>query len=235
MLTMLVCARAFGLVALAVALDGAAQPLQPWPAVETPPSARVQVVAADMLLNGKPSRIVRFHSDAAEPTVASFYRQLFRARHTVENRIRGHLVIATRQGDFFHTVQLRAGDSHTVEGTVITTRLQPGGTRTAATLQTERWMPADTAFVSTLQFTDGGRRSLLVVGINQASVHANRDHIVATLQAKGFGLSKEGHEMAIDAEHSSLTFASPTEEATVTISNAGPYRAVLIHRSVETR
>jgi len=198
-----------------------------WPDVATPPGAHVQTVAGDIVLNGKPTRVMRFEIKGGAKDVLDFYRTQFGAER-VENRVKGDQVIATRQGAYFHTVQLHVLDSQAVQGTVMTTRLR-GGASSGVSLDTERLMPASTAVVSTMQSDDGGKRSVVVVGVNQNSARANRDHIVASLHERGFRVAKEGGEPGAV----SLVFASSTEEIAVTISDAGAYRAILINRVKE--
>ncbi len=206
-----------------------------WPTLETPAGARVSRVADDIVLNGKRCRVFRFAVNASENDVLAFYRRQFAASRFVENRIEGSRVIATRQGDHFHTVQLQSVDAQSVRATVITTALHDV-VPSAATVDTERLLPADTAVVTTLQSTDAGRRSLLVVGLNRNSVQANREHIVAALQQRGFRLVDDGGVAAASGSHAvSLSFASPAEQAELTISDAGSHRSVLIHRTREAR
>ena len=204
----------------AAALDTA------WPRLEAPPTARVSRVADDIVLNGKRSRVSRFEVHASEAEVLQFYRRRFAPGRVVENRINGSPVIATREGDHFHTVQLRAIDGGSVQATVITTALHDVPP-SAAAIDTERLLPADTAIVTTLQSDDAGRRSLLVVGLNRHSLQANREHLATALQQRGFRL--------IGGDALSFSFASPAEQAEVTLSDAGSHRSVLIHRTKELR
>ena len=221
----------------------AASPADGWPTPSTPPGARLEVVADEMILNGRPCRVFRFDVQASEDEVLAFYRERFRATRAVEARVKAHRVIATREGDYFHTVQLNADTgARRVEGTVITTALRAQPERSAAA-DIEAWLPADTAVLSTMQSNDGLRghvRALTVVAVNRHSVQANRDHVAEALRQRGFRLV-DGDTPATDTPtaHSpasvSLTFVSPTEEAALTISDAGPYRAVLIHRTKEVK
>ncbi|MFL6665198.1 MAG: hypothetical protein ACJ8G7_23765 [Rhizobacter sp.] len=222
----------------------AASPADGWPTPGTPAGARIQVVADEMILNGRPCRVFRFDVRASDDEVLAFYRERFRTTRAVEARVKAHRVIATREGDYFHTVQLNPdAGARRVEGTVITTALRGQPERSSAAADIEAWLPADTAVLSTMQSSDGLRghvRALTVVAVNRHSVQANRDHVAEALRQRGFRLV-DGDTPATDtpAAHSpasvSLTFASPTEEAALTISDAGLYRAVLIHRTKEAK
>jgi hypothetical protein len=202
-----------------------------WPTVEVPAGAHMENVASDMILNGKPCRVMRFEVNGTEQDLLSFYRAQFGPTRVVENRVDDSRVIATRQGDYFHTVQLRAGEAHSVQATVITTLLHVQASRSAVAIETARLMPADTAVVSTVQSTDAGKRSVMVVGINRNSTGANRDHLVSALRERGFRIVQPGGMEDRGGAAVLLVFASLSEEAAVTISDAGPYRAVVINRT----
>ena len=209
-----------------------------WPTPGTPAGARLQVVADEIILNGRPCRVFRFDVQASEEEVLAFYRERFRTTRAVEARVNAHRVIATREGDYFHTVQLNPDTgARRVEGTVITTALRAQPERSAAA-DIEAWLPADTAVLSTMQSNDGLRghvHALTVVAVNRHSVQANRDHVAEALRQRGFRLVDGDTPTAHSPASVSLTFVSPTEEAALTISDAGPYRAVLIHRTKEVK
>ena len=201
-----------------------------WPDVKSPPNAETQAIATDMLLNGKPCRISRFdvHSTAAD--VLQFYRGEMGARH-VENRVKNDQVIATRQGDYFVTVQLHALDGQTTQGTVMTTLMSAKPATSPVLLDTQKMLPSETQVVSTVQTADDGKRSLIVIGVNLNSVQANKDHIVAALMERGFRPAKSDPATeSRDPRVVSLQLSSPAEEASVTISDDGARRSVTINR-----
>ena len=223
--------RLAAVVCLALALHAARAQAPQWPSVATPPAALVQTVASDMVLNGRRSRVIRFDVKGTEKEVLSFYREQFGPKR-VENRVQNDQVIASRQGDFFHTVQLHVLDAQSVQGTVMTTMLRAPGT-SAVSVDTEKLMPASTSVVSTMQSDDAGKRSVMVVGVNTNSAAANRDHIVSSLRERGFRMLKE--DRASGSGALSLVLSSSAEDVAVTISDAGPYRAVLINRTKESK
>ena len=217
-----------------------------WPTLKFPDNAKVQTVADDMVLNGTRARVMRFEFRGDEADVVEFYRQQFGARR-VENKVAGMLVVATQQADFFHTVQLKTLQPGKVQGTVMTNRVQggaaghaaaggaAGGGRSAVALDTEKLLPPDSAVLSQMQSVDAGKQSMLMVAANKASAQANRDHVLLALQGRGFRLVKDDQNTAAGRPAFALMLASPDEEAMVTVTDAGPYRAVLINRTRDAK
>lgn len=204
------------------------------PALKLPDGAQSQVVAADLVINGARSRVVRFHVGLGEREVLDFFRREFGARH-VENTVQERRVIASRVGDHFHTVQLERPGPHGVDGTVITTLLGRGPGGSAAGADTEKLLPAESQVLSRMQSDDGGRRALLVTAANGNSLAANRDHLVQALRERGFALVKEDARPVRGRSSISLVLASGAEEAIVTIVDAGRHRSVVIQRAKEHR
>jgi hypothetical protein len=192
-------------------------------------------VADEMVLNGKPCRVFRFEVEGTEQGVLDFYRERFRTTRAIETRVKNRPVIATRQGDYFHTVQVNVADGRSVQATVITTALRAEPVRHAVALDTEALMPPDTAVVSTMQSSDAGRHAVTVVAVNRNSVQANHDHLVSGLRQRGFHITDAEAGHAPPAGAVSLSLASSTEQAMLTISDAGAYRAVLLHRTREQK
>ena len=219
-----VCCSIFALL-----VTGAgAQPA--WRGVEVPPGAHVQRVADDLVINGQRSQVTRLDITGTEENVLDFYRARFGANR-VELRVNGARVIAARQGDRFVTVRVRCRLAGTVEGTVIATRINGGSSHAAMTLETEALLPADTAVLQTQESDDSGAPSTLLVAANRAGVRANRDAIVDQLRARGFRVVGEDARQAGGRESLTLTLSSPSEDAALTVSDAGAYRSLLIQRS----
>jgi hypothetical protein len=199
-----------------------------WPALETPPGARVVSVADDLVMNGCPCRVARFEIAGRVEEVLQFYRTRFSATHPFESRFEAQHVIATRRADHFHTVQLQSVGEQ-VHATTITTWLHPARMQSAAERDTEALLPAGTVVVSTLQSNDAGRHALTVIGINRHGMTANREHLLAALRARGF------ERVSADAtDTSALRMTAPGEDVVLAIGDAGPYRTVLVQRTRET-
>jgi hypothetical protein len=205
-----------------------------WPALAVPPGARTESVASDLLLNGRRCKVIRFEVSSTEQGVLAFYRAQFGGR-VVQNAAKNGSIIATRQGDYFHTVQLRVVEPNRIQATLISTLLSSSASSSAAAIDTERLMPVQTTVISTLQAVDAGTRSVMIIGVNKNSATVNRDHVVAALARQGFRIVRADAPDGVDSGSVSLQFASLDEEATVTIADEGSYRAVVIHRTRDPR
>lgn len=203
-----------------------------WPPVQAPPGTQIQRVADDMILNGKRSRLYRFEFKGTEEEVLRFYQSRFGPRR-VENQIRGAHIVATQQGTYFHTVRLRAAGSRQVEVTIMTTALRADEGHSARSIDAQALMPPATTLLSTLQSQDEAKRSLLSLGANANSIRANRDHVVAMLQSRGFQLRSEEAGTARGQQSIVLVLASAGEEVDVTIADFGVYRSLVINHTWE--
>ena len=183
-----------------------------------------------MIFNGRPARMFRFETNDSEREVLGFFRDQFGAKRVVENRVKKDPVIATRQGDYFLTVQLHPLSPKVMQGTVMITNIAGRPLTSEVSADTRRMLPPDSRVVSTMQSDDAGKRSLLLMAMNQNSTAANREHVVQAMQQRGFRIVRE--DAPPDARDSSVSLVldSPTEEAQVTIADAGRYRSVLINR-----
>ncbi len=220
---------ACGLASLAL-WCGLAAAQSPWPSVDAPAGAQVEQVADDLVLNGMHSRVMRFQMSGNADDALKFYRTLFGARH-VENTVSGDRTIAARQGDFFVTVRLHAPLAGEVDGTMMITRIGAKPSHSGVTLDTEALLPAGSAVLQTQESVDDGVASTLVVGANQVGLRANRDALVAKLRSRGFHLDREDSSQSDGHAVVMLTLSSDNEDATVSVTDAGTYRSLVLSRA----
>ena len=221
-------------LATGLALAAAAQAQAAWPAMEAPPGARVQQVAGDLVLNGKHSRVSRLDMMGSEDDVLAFYRTQFGKRR-VENRVGDARVIASQQGDRFVTIRVQAPLAGAVQATIIETQVGGGRNHSKVELDTEALLPAGSAVMQTQESDDDGTPALMLMAANQAGLQANRDAIVDQLRTRGFRVVKEDTTHAGAHDAVALALASATEDAAVTVTDAGAYRTLLIQRSRRPR
>lgn len=202
----------------------------PWPVVEAPAGARLEQVAQDFVLNGQHARVARFDLSGSVDEALDFYRGRFGSRH-VENNVAGDRTIAARQGDYFLTVRLHAAMQGLVQGTLMTTRIGGPPSHSGVTLDTEALLPAGSAVMQTQESIDNGVPATLVVAVNQIGVRANRDALVGTLRTRGFHLDREENNQAAGHAVLSLNLSSGGEDATVTVTDAGTYRSLVLQRT----
>ena len=82
-----------------------------------------------------------------------------------------------------------------------------------------------------MQSDDGGRRSIMIMAINQHSLDANRGDLVRALQGAGFKVQRE----SADAKHVAIELSSASEDAQLIVSNAGAYRSIVLTRMNQRR
>jgi hypothetical protein len=220
------------LLALSADADATQEPT--WPELQTPAGARVESVADDMILNGRRSRIQRLSLSASVSDLLAFYRQQLHGEF-VENPLRGAVVIAARQGDYFQTVQVKEVAPNLVEATIMTTllRYEPG--QSLAAMDTRKWLPSGTAVLSSLQSNDSGHGALMLVATNQLAVEANREHLITALRERGFQLVRQEPAELGSVRGVILHFSSPNEAVNATIADVGNGRALLINRTKELK
>jgi hypothetical protein len=224
------------LLVLLIGLDAssiAAQELS-WPELPTPTGARVESIADDVILNGRRSRIQRLSLNASTSDTVAFYREQFHGDF-VENPLRGAVVIASRQGAFFQTVQVKEVSPNRVEATVMTTRLKSDPGQSLAALETQKLLPVDSVVLSSMQSNDSGQRSVMLVATNQLAVQVNRDHLIMALRGRGFQLVRQEPAEVGSVAGVSLFFSSHNATLTATIADVGAGRALLINGTEESK
>jgi hypothetical protein len=230
-------ARVFGLTVALGASAVVAHAESFWPRWQAPTDAHVQSVAPDVVLNGKRSRILQIDSSANVEAMLGFYRQQFGTRR-VENKLGQAQIIAAREGEFFHTVQIERSGPGGAKATVITTAASPSLSKSTALHDTQAWLPADTKTLQTMESTDGGMRAVTVNAVNTQALQANRDQLLQAMQQRGFRLVREDKPKAVGAgvrDGVSLWLSAGEEQATVTVVDTGERRFVSIVRTKEAK
>jgi hypothetical protein len=230
-------------VLLGLALHGAAwsQATPPkhhdWPELPVPAGATALSVAGDVVLNGYRSRILQVDASGDSQALLAFYREHFGTRR-VENKVAGAHVIAAQQGAYFHTVQIRKNGLEMAQATVMTTLLGQKPSRSAALNDTQSWLPTETRTLQTMEADDAGTRSITLTALNQQSLQTNRGLVLQAAERRGFRLTREDKlpASAVGARDGvSLWLSAASEQAIVTVSDAGEQRALTIVRTRQTQ
>jgi hypothetical protein len=204
-----------------------------WPELAAPAGATMSLVAHDIVLNGHRSRIVQVEAQGGAQELVAHYREQFGARR-VENRVGDMQVIATQQGQHFHTVQVRRSGLDAAQATVVTTLIGPKPLRSAALNDTQAWLPTETKTLQTLEADDAGARSITVTAFNQQAMHTNRGLLLQAAEQRGFRLTHEDKLPAFSAgvrDGVSLWLSSKSEQAIVSVVDTGEQRAITIVRT----
>lgn len=222
-------------LATALLLAGASRAAEPgWPELPLPEGARAETVADDAVVNGRHARMLRASLGGSVADALAFYREKF-GRERVENPLRDATVIASRQGAFFNTVQLRQKGPDRVEATLISTKTDGPAELSRVLQDTKRLLPADSTLMNTMESNDGGRRSVMLTALNDADLQTNRDELVRGLRQRGLTVSREDRATPGPTRTLTLWAESPQEEATLTVIDAGAHRMVIVNRVREIK
>jgi len=206
-----------------------------WPRWASPAGAPAQMLAEDMVLNGRRSRMQRMDMPEGMDAALKFFKQRLGPQHVV-NQVQGATVVAGREGQFFHTVQLRAGRGDSVQATIMSSRIEASPGRSKVQIDTERLLPSDSSVLQTLESRDDGRRSLLLSARNQLSLEANQAHLLR--QMKQLGLQPVAAPAAAGQAAQNkrvIWLQGQQEEAMLSIVDGGDARLILIQRTQGVR
>jgi hypothetical protein len=201
-----------------------------WPALDVPQGAHVQQVASDLVINGQHSRISRLDMTGSADDLLAFYRTQF-GKRVVENRVGTARVIASQQGDRFVTVRVVAPLDGAVQATIIETQVGGGRSHSRVERDTESLLPAGSAVLQSQESIDGAGPALMLMAANRAGLQADRDALVDQLKARGFRVVREDTLDAGGHPALALSLSSATEEASITVTDTGEYRSMLIQRN----
>lgn len=203
-----------------------------WPTLQSPEGTRSAIVAPDVVLNGKRSHIVRLQMKASVDDARAFYKQQFGGRF-VENRWKDTWLIASQQGEFFHTVQLSAGPGGKAQAMAVSTVWAGPRARSVVMTDTERMLPPDSVVALSNESSDGPLRSVLMTGVNRHSIDTNVDHTVEQLRARGYRVVRQDSQAMNGRPAQSVWLDGEAGSAIVSVIDVGEQRAVSIQRSKE--
>lgn len=215
----------------------AAADAEDWPRWVSPSGSTAQMLAEDMVLNGRRSRMQRLELADGMDAALKYVKQRLGPQHVV-NQVQGATVVAAREGAYFHTVQLRVGSGDKVQATIMSSRVEASPGRSKVLIETERLLPMDSQVLQTMESQDDGRRSLLLSARNQLGLDANQDHLIRQLQQQ-HGLRPVPGPDATASQGSRnkrlIWLQSPQEDAMLSIVDSGDARLILIHRTKGNR
>ena len=224
--------RHFAVIALLAV--GAARAELAWPELPLPEGARAQTVTPDAVVNGRHSRILRASVPGSVDDALAFYREHF-GKERVENPVRGASVIASRQGGFFNTVQLRQLVSNSVEATIISTAVDGPAELSRVMQDSRRLLPADSTLMNSMESNDGGRRSVMLTALNSVDLQTNRDELVRGLRQRGMKVSREERGKVGEGRTLTLWADNAQEQTTATVIDTGAQRMVVLNRVREVK
>jgi uncharacterized glyoxalase superfamily protein PhnB len=204
-----------------------------WPELPAPGGAKLTSVTGGIVLNGHRGRILQVDASGDTQALLAFYREHFGARR-VENKIGDTQVIATQQGSYFYTVQVRKSGLDMAQATVMMTLLGQKPSRSTALNDTQSWLPTETRTLQTMEADDAGTRSITLTALNRQSLQTNRGLVLEAAEQRGFRLTREDKLPVSTAgarDGVSLWLSARSEQAIVTVVDTGEQRALTIVRT----
>lgn len=200
-----------------------------WPEIEPPPKSSLEWVGRDMKLNGVPLRIQHFESSLSPDEVLTFYRTHWgtqQDKKSVENKQGSYDVIGKREGDYYLTVEVKAGKASASEGLLNVSRL-PG-------IDKPDLSPGDLPMNSgskvlwVMDSNDAGKVSKQVTLYNRDSVQSNALYYDHALQSRGWVKRQDSKAKDSPDENNLLSYAKDGQEWTLEIIHKRGSQATLV-------
>lgn len=218
---------------------GAAALAETWPHVKAAPGATLQWVAQEMVHNGIPMQIQTFHANTPPREVIAFYRQEWSARggrSPVENTSGEWQIIGQRQGDYYITVQARAGGGAKSQGYIAVTQLSTLGKRAHSPSVAAFPSLGGTQIISQSQANDGGKKSITLVLRNGFSIESNSGFYRATLSGEGWTLLQDFDPASQGVAGRVMYFERNGESCHISMSNTDDgFTVIAVNQAQMTR
>lgn len=202
-----------------------------WPTPAWPEGAKPELVAADAVLNSRHSRIWQARLPGGLAEAERFFKAQWGGKVT-RNTVRGQLVLGSKQGDFFLTVQLKETLGQ-VTAQLMATALDEKPARSRALQDTVSWLPTDVGVLQTLESNDDARRGLTVTAMGPASVEQLGEAISLQLRRRGWTPRREVLDTTNGRKAQQLSVQAGGEDILIAITDLGERRSVVIQRNKE--
>lgn len=216
---------------------GAAASAENWPRVKAAPGATLQWVAQEMVHNGVPMQIQTFQANTPPRDVIAFYRQEWSARGArppVENASGEWQIIGQRQGDYYITVQARAGGGASAQGYIAVTQLSAAGKSKLPHSVAAFPSLGGTQVISQSQADDGGKKSVTLVLRNGFSMESNSGFYRATFSGEGWTLLQDFDPASQGMTGRVMYFERRGESCHISMSSADDGSTVIAVNQVHT-
>lgn len=200
-----------------------------WPEIEAPPRSTLEWVGKDMKLNGVPLRIQHFESSLSPDEVLTFYRSHWGSQQdkkSVENKQGSYNVIGKRDGDYYLTVEVKAGKTTASEGLLNVSRL-PGVDKPDMS-PGDLPMNSGSKVLWVMDSNDAGKTSKQVTLYNRDSVQSNALYYDHALQSRGWVKRQDSRAKDTPDENNLLSYAKGGQEWTLEIVHKRGSQATLV-------
>lgn len=198
----------------------------PWPSVQHPPDALVEVIGEQIRLNGIPMHMARIRSGSAPVDMLDHYREAL-GKPVAHAQVAGTHVLSQRRGDHFITVSINATEDGQSEA--LLSIVDMPAARQAADRPLGFRLPAGSELLSDLESVDGQISARQLVLENAHTLRTNLEQLSRSLADRG--LTPDGPPLAVDDTAIVQGFHGPTGEARlVLVRHDGSTRAVLTLR-----
>jgi hypothetical protein len=165
---------------------GRAVAAEPWPEIPSPPKARVEWVADNMRINGVPTRVLQFQSQAARAVVVDYYRSYWSGGYPTKAVVKplgAATVVSQRHGPYFMLVKVEDGPKGTSQGLISVA--QVAGVKITLDPGELPLMPS-AHVVSVVESADPGKHSREVVVVTSQAPASVTDFYQASFSNAGW-------------------------------------------------
>ena len=174
----------FSLLWAVVPLAVYAQSLS-WPQPHLPEDAVLTSPGESMKINGVPTRILRFQTEASIEQVRQLFAASVRSLTAAPAAavMRGRLTLGGRAGDFWETIQMSRVGSQTVGTWSVTPQFVPGAHQPVVR---PPGFPESAQLLQSIDSYDAGKHSELMIGRDPAPIDGLAAQIDASLRSMGY-------------------------------------------------
>jgi hypothetical protein len=211
----------------------------PWPLIPDPPKAKVEWVSEDMRVNGVPTKILHFDSQASKEEVVNYYEAYWKKTPAPDNAPSAPAValsgkettVGRMHGPFYMMVRVKAKDSGS-EGT-ISTALLLGSDVGLHVLPIPA--PDNAKAVSVVEAADFGKQNKQVLLVSESSVQSVRNFYDNHLSTRGWKLLQAQVARPIDPVQGFLNmYQKGNLQLDLSVTQAPSKRATLINANLIT-
>jgi len=177
--------RTLGML-FALLAAGGAWGAEPWPEMPSPPKAKVQWVADSMRVNGVPTRVMQFQSQAGRAEIVEYYRAYWSGGYPTKPSIKllgASTVISQKHGPYLMTVKVEDALRGSSQGLIAVS--QVAGSKVEFNAGTLPLMPG-ARIVSVVESSDPGKRNREVVVFNRQALASVMQFYQASYENNGW-------------------------------------------------